>query len=648
MAHGGHEHHIQMFKTRFWINLVLTIPVLLLSDFIQKLTLGQVLHIPFAPWIQGAIGVFMYTYGGFPFTKGALDELKSLRPGMMTLISLAITVAFVYSVVSLFIPNVTPFFWELATLLDVMLLGHWIEMRSVSSASSALEELAKLLPDEAHKLDGDDVKSVSVNDLKKGDTVLVKPGESIPADGKIVKGESEVNESLVSGESKPVAKGKGDEVVGGSINGNSSIHVKITGAGEESFLNSVIELVEKAQESKSDRQLFADKAAAFIFYLALGISIAAFVFWASFTGLETGLSRAVGVLVIACPHALGLAIPLAASIATSRMASEGVIIRNREAFEAASELKAVIFDKTGTLTTGELSVDDTYFPEDEDENLRIAASAEKGSEHGYAAAILSHTKEKGVSPLDPDSFEAVSGKGVKASVDGKEVLIGKMDFAAENAGEEFLSHSEEWGNAGKTVIALNVDGSVKGLFAVGDTIREDSYDAVSSLKNMGIKVILLSGDSEDVSRDVSDELGIDEYFAEVLPDEKEDKVKRVMEEEGTTAMVGDGINDAPSLATADIGIAIGAGTDVAVESSDIVLSENNPSKMGRIIDFSGNTGSKMVQNLWWAAGYNVVAMPLAAGLAKPLGIVITPAFGAAVMSLSTVIVALNAQLLRKA
>ncbi len=647
MKGHDHSHHIKMFRDRFWISLILTIPILLLSEFIQGI-FGFSLTSPFQTEIVIVLSAIIYFYGGWPFLKGTKDELEEKQPGMMTLIGMAISVAFFYSIATIFFIPGKVFFWELATLIVVMLFGHWMEMKSVMGASRALEELVKIIPSTAHKIIKDDeTEEIPVSELKKDDIVLVKPGEKIPSDGFVIEGESYVDESLVTGESKPVHKIKNSEVIGGSINQDGSLKVRIEKIGEETYISQVIDMVKSAQESKSKTQDLANRAAALLFYVALISGVITYLTWFLLGRPDFALEKTIGVLVIACPHALGLAIPLVVSLSTSITAKNGILIRNRTSFENARNVNAIIFDKTGTLTKGEFDVTDIVEIKKKKNLLGITASVENNSEHIIAKAIVNHAKKEKVKIPKSSKFKSIPGKGVYATVNKKKVHVGgpnllkELDIDFEN---EKINKLEK---EGKTVVFTIIDKEVIGAFALSDTIRDESYQAINDLKKLGIKVYMLTGDSEDVAESVSNELGIDDYFAEVLPHEKANKVKELQKEGYRVAMVGDGVNDAPALATADVGIAIGAGTDVAIESADIILVKNNPSDVSKAMSLSKKTYSKMVQNLWWAGGYNIIAIPLAAGVLYSYGINMTPAFGALLMSISTVVVAINAQTLRK-
>ena len=643
-----HAHMIQDFRKRFWISLAGTIPVLALSPMIQSF-LGFSLAFPGDRYILFAISAFIYFFGGWPFLKGLVKEFKKKQPGMMTLIALAITVAFGYSTVVILGLKGKVFFWELVTLIDVMLLGHWVEMRSVMGASRALEELAKLLPSQAHLVHDDGSTSdVALDELNKEDKVLVKPGEKIPVDGKIVKGESEVDESMVTGESRPVAKSEGQEVIGGSVNGNGSLTVEVSKTGEDSYLSQVVDLVKKAGQSKSKAQAFADKAAFWLTVVAVTVGAVTLVSWL-FYGKEFvfALERMVTVMVITCPHALGLAIPLVIAVITSISAKNGLLIKNRTAFETAFKLDTMVFDKTGTLTKGEFGVSEVVSLGDwsEDEVLKMAASIEKESEHSIAKAIVKKAGEEEIQLEEVKNFEAIPGKGAKAQVNGKEILAGNESLLKELEGvpEKTKDAIEKISSKGMTTVVVIAGGKVIGVIGLSDIVRDESRSAIRDLKDMGFTIAMITGDNEATAKSVAEDLGIDEYFAEVLPEEKSEKIKQLQEKGKKVAMVGDGVNDAPALAQADLGIAIGAGTDVAAETADVILVESDPQDAADIVFLSRLTRKKMKQNLAWATGYNVIAIPLAAGILYNQGIVLAPAVGALVMSLSTVIVAINAR-----
>jgi Cu2+-exporting ATPase len=643
-----------MFRRRFWGSLVLSIPVIFFSEFVQDVFGYAAPTFPGSAWITPALSVIIFAYGGLPFLSMARTELANREPGMMMLISLAISVAFVYSIGSLFLPGTTPFFWELVTLIDIMLLGHWMEMRSVRQASGALDELAKLMPDIAERVTDDgDVEEVPVSELSEGDVVLVRPGASVPADGEVVEGDSSVDESMITGESRPVEKEPSVEVVAGTVNGDGSLRVRVTKTGEETALAGIMRLVEEAQRSKSRTQLLADRAAGWLFYIALVVAAITAVAWVVATGFEIAvLERVVTVLVIACPHALGLAVPLVVAINTSTAAQNGMLIRDRIAMEEARNLDTVMFDKTGTLTKGEQGVVgvETAMGWDEERALSVAAGVEGDSEHMIARAIRNAAEERDVERVRVSDFENLRGLGVQASVDGETVhlggpnLIEKLDIERP---DHVVSFADEAGANAQTVIYLiHGETEVVGAFALADVIREESYQTIGALHGMGIEVAMLTGDSEEVARAVAEELGIDQYFAEVLPEEKDETVSELQSQGKLVAMVGDGVNDAPALTRADVGIAIGSGTDVAIESGDIILVENNPLEVARLIRLSKASYRKMQENLVWATGYNVIALPLAAGILAPIGILLSPAIGAMFMSASTIIVAINARRLR--
>lgn len=649
-GHSHREHHKMMvkdFKFRFWWVLALTIPILALSPMIQEF-LGVDWRFAGDSWILAALSTVVFFFGGWPFLTGLIDELKEKQPGMMTLIGLAITVAYVYSTAVVFGFDGHLLYWELSTLVGIMLLGHWVEMRSVLSASAALEELAELLPGEAHRVkENGSTEDVPLEEIQKGDKVLIKPGEKIPADGTVIKGESSVNEAMLTGESKPVNKSKDDEVIGGSVNGKGSLTIEIKKTGDESFLSQVVNLVRQAQESKSKTQDLANQAAFWLTIIAISAGALTFAGWALFTGQDISfiMNRTVTVMVITCPHALGLAIPLVVSVSTSLAATNGFLIRNRAAFEQARNLQAVIFDKTGTLTEGTFSVTDVLNFNNEfsdGEILTYAASLETNSEHPIAKGIL----EKAEKTLDVDEFNSITGKGIEGVVDGKNVKVVSPGYIREQKIDYPTDEVEEISSQGKTVVFVLIDGELSGAIALGDKIRESSRNAIKTLHEMGLECVMLTGDNQQTADYVAKELNIDQVFAEVLPDEKADKVKQVQQQGKLVAMTGDGVNDAPALAQADVGIAIGAGSDVAVETGDIVLVKNNPEDVVNLIKLSGATYSKMIQNLAWATGYNVITIPLAAGVLYSWGVILSPAVGAVLMSLSTVIVAVNARFLK--
>ena len=654
--HSGHSrsehegHTIEGFKKRFWISIIITIPILILSPMIQHfIGLKEALRFNGDIYALFVLSSFVFFYGGYPFLKGLIDELKNKQPGMMTLIALAISVAYFYSSATVLGVKGEDFFWELATLIDIMLLGHWIEMKSVMGASKALEELAKLMPDEAHKINDDgNVVEVKVSELNHKNKLLIKPGEKIPADGKIYEGKTSINEAMITGESKPVSKGEGDDVIGGSINGEGSIKIEVEKIGDETFLSQIVKLVKEAQESKSKTQNLANRAAFWLTIIAITAGTLTMFVWLMFTGqnFNFALARTVTVMVIACPHALGLAVPLVVAVSTALSAKNGLLIRNRNAFEQARNIQAIIFDKTGTLTKGEFGVTETISfnnEYDEKEILKYAASLESESEHPIAQGIVKSSNDK----YELKDFNSIPGKGAEGKVNGKDVKVVSPGYLEENKIEiEQKEKIEQLSRQGKTVVFLLVDNKLTGAIALADIIREESKEAIKQLKEVGIKPMMLTGDNKQVAKWVADELGLDEYFAEVLPDKKAEKIKEVQSRGLTVAMTGDGVNDAPALAQADIGIAIGAGTDVAVESADIILVKNNPKDVISLIKFSRATYKKMIQNLIWATGYNVIAIPLAAGVLYSEGIILSPALGAVLMSLSTIIVAINAKLLK--
>ncbi|MCA9919940.1 MAG: heavy metal translocating P-type ATPase [Anaerolineales bacterium] len=654
-GHTDHTGHEVMFRNRFWVCLALSLPVLAYSPTVQDWLGFTAPQFTGSQWIVPLFAVIIFVYGGIPFLKMARDELDARQPGMMMLISLAISVAFVYSMATLIWNLGESFFWELATLIDVMLLGHWLEMRSVRQASGALDALAQLMPDEAERItENGDTETVKVSELRAGDKVLVRPGATIPADGAVVDGRSETNESMVTGESKPVQKETGSEVIGGTVNaGNGSLRVEITAVGDETTLSGIMRLVEEAQGSKSRTQLLADRAAAWLFYIALGAAGVTAVAWIIAVGFDVEvIKRVVGVLVIACPHALGLAVPLVVALSTSIAASNGILVRDRIALETAQHLDTVIFDKTGTLTKGEQGVAAiaTVQNVDENEALALAAAIEGDSEHVIARAIRDKAEAADVSRPQISEFEIRKGRGVHASYDGQMVYVGSPQLLEDlslSLPDELATFTQESGEKGQTVVYLVEGEAVTAAFALADTIREESQQAVQRLHEMGLEVAMLTGDSQAVAQAVGGELGIDRIFAEVLPEDKDAKVAELQKQGKKVAMVGDGVNDAPALTRADVGIAIGGGTDVAVESAGIILVQSDPLAVVRMIQLSKANQRKMVQNIWWAAGYNIVAIPLAAGVLAPWNILLPPAIGALIMSLSTVIVALNAQTLRR-
>ena len=661
--HGGHEHssHDQheghspeMFREKFWLSFLLTIPVVFWSDHIQQLLGYSAPTFPGSEWIPPVLGTMIFFYGGLVFIRGAWHELKARLPGMMTLIALAIAVAFLFSwVVQLGIIDASALWWELATLVTIMLLGHWIEMRSIDQAQGALQELAKLLPDTATRISNGEEEKVSVDELRDGDLILVRPGENIPVDGVVKKGSSDINEAMITGESRPLKKGEGDEVIAGTINGEGSLRVEVTGTGENTKLSGIMRLVSDAQKSKSRAQNLADRAAMLLTGAAIAAGVLTLVVW-QFLGapIDFSIIRTVTVLVIACPHALGLAVPLVVAISTTLGAQGGLLVRDRRGLEEARNMNVVIFDKTGTLTLGEHRVVEMTVADgiEEDEVLRIAAAVESESEHPIAQGILKTAEERDLDIPSSKEFRAITGKGVTAEVNGKKYQVGGPALLEEESAKvpsELRDAAEKAAGQGQAAIYLLQDGKALAVFAVADAIREESHEAVRALHERGIEVAMLTGDAQAVADAVAKELEIDTVFAEVLPDDKASKVKEMQGQGKRVAMVGDGVNDAPALATADIGIAIGAGTDVAVEAGHIVLVRSDPRDIPRIVTLSRSTYRKMLQNLWWAAGYNIIAIPLAAGVLAAWGILLTPALGAVLMSASTVIVAINAQFLKR-
>ena len=650
--HGHHdhtEHHKHMvkdFKKRFFVSIIITIPILVLSPLIQQ-SLNYTLTFYGDKYLMFVLSSFVFAYGGWPFLKGLYDELKGKQPGMMTLIALAIFVAYVYSAAVVFGLKGKYFFWELATLIDIMLLGHWIEMKSVLGAGRALEKLAHLLPDTAHLIKRDIIKDVKISELEKENIILIKTGEKIPADAVIIEGESHVDESMLTGESKPIKKVKGDKIIGGSVNADSPIKAKVVRTGKDSYLNKVVNLVKQAQSAKSKTQRLADRAAMWLTIIAITVGTITLIFWLFETEeIAFAIERMATVMIITCPHALGLAIPLVGAVSTSLSAKNGLLIRNRTAFENARNITTLVFDKTGTLTEGKFGVSSvkTFDSEyDKKAIIKIAASLEINSEHSIAKGILVKLKELGDIPLKSENFEVMKGEGVKGKVESKEVQLVSKSYLDKNnlkVPEEFLK------KVSGTLVFVLIDGKLKGLIELSDKIREDSYTAIKTLKKEGIRCMMLTGDNKDVAKDVAEKLELDGFYAEVLPHEKQEKIKELQNKGEVVAMTGDGINDAPALAQADIGIAIGSGTDVAAETADIILVNSNPKDVLSLVLFGKATYRKMVQNLLWATGYNAVAIPLAAGVLYNAGIIISPAVGAILMSMSTVIVAINASLLR--
>jgi Cu2+-exporting ATPase len=642
-----------MFKRPFWISLILTIPVLMYTELIQQLLGYTAPQFPGAQYLPFVLGSIIYFYGGWVFLTGAVDELAGRQPGMMTLVALAITVAYLYSVAVTFgLVAGMRFYWELATLVTIMLLGHWMEMRAVNSAQSALNELAKLLPDQAERISDGGTETVPVSALREGDLVLVRPGASVPADGAVEEGESQLDESMITGESRPVQKRPGAEVIAGTVNGSGSLRVRITKLGEQTALAGIMRLVAQAQTSRSRAQTLADRAAAWLVYIAIATALVTLVAWVVLRGFDSyTLERVVTVLVVACPHALGLAIPLVLAISTTLSARNGILVSDRLALEEARNVTTVVFDKTGTLTKGEQGlVGVATNGLDEAQALALAAAVEGDSEHMIARALRNAAQKRHADVPAARDFQALPGRGVQAMVAGRALQVGgpRLLEREEVQLPDLLAHqTRQWGERGQTVVYLVEDGAAKAAFALADVIRPESRGAVAGLREQGVKAAMLTGDSEDVARWVASELGIDTFFAQVLPEHKADKIKELQRQGEKVAMVGDGVNDAPALAQADVGIAIGAGTDVARASAGIVLVRDDPRDIGRIIALSKASYRKMIQNLWWAVGYNAIALPLAAGVLAGIGFVLPAWVGALLMSLSTIIVAINAQTLRR-
>lgn len=647
--HAGHS--AAMFRDKFWLSLVLTLPVVFWSGHIQELLGYSAPTFSGSTWIPPILGSVIFLYGGLVFLKSAWGELKDRQPGMMTLISLAITVAFGFSVAVELGFEASALWWELATLVTIMLLGHWIEMRSISNARGALEELAKLLPDKATRISDGEPEEVSVNELAPGDLVLVRPGGRVPVDGVIREGTSSLNESMITGESEPVSRTEGEDVIAGTINGEGALRVEVSQTGEDTKLSGIMRLVSEAQASKSRSQLLADRAAQMLAGVAITAAVVTLVAWQLVGApIDFSIVRVVTVLVVACPHALGLAVPLVVAISTTKGAQAGLLVRDRRGLEEARNLDTVVFDKTGTLTLGEFRVVDIHTAEgtSEEDALRTAAAVESESEHPIALGIAKTAQERDLDSPVASEFQNITGKGVVATVDGEEYRMGGPAMVEDvDVPDALREAAQEAGERAQTAIYLIRGGAAIAMFAVADAIRDESFEAVRALHDRGIEVAMLTGDSHAVAASVAEKLGIDTVFAEVLPEDKAQKVRELQEQGKVVAMVGDGVNDAPALATADVGIAIGAGTDVAVEAGHIVLVRSDPRDIPRIVSLSKLTRRKMLQNLWWAAGYNIVALPLAAGVGDAWGILLSPAMGAVLMSASTVIVAANAQLLKR-
>jgi Cu2+-exporting ATPase len=653
-GHTDHSGHERMFQTRFWVSLALSIPVIVFSPMIQHWLNFSLPAFPGAEWISFLFALVIFGYGGVPFIKMAVPEIRMRIPGMMTLISLAISVSLIYSVLAQLLGLGEGFFWELVTLIDIMLLGHWLEMRSVRQASGALNELAKLMPDTAELVQADgSTEIVAVHTLKNGDLLLVRPGAGIPADGEIVEGRSSINEAMITGESRPVKKDSGSKVIAGTINGDGSLRVRVTATGDQTAIAGIMRLVEQAQQSKSNTQVLADRAAGWLFYIALAVAALTAIGWGIAIGFNVEvLKLVVTVLVIACPHALGLAVPLVVAITTTMGAQNGILVRDRLALEAARNIDVVVFDKTGTLTKGEFGVAGIGTVEGWDDNraLGLAAALEGDSEHPIAQAIRKEATRLGLELPQVSDFSALKGRGVTAALDGSPVFLGgprlleKLDLELPPALADFEKVA---GDKAQSVVFLVKEKQIIAAFAVADIVRRESKQAVQLLHDMGIQVAMLTGDSQAVAKAVAAEIGIDQVFAEVLPEHKDQKVAELQAQGKRVAMIGDGVNDAPALTRADVGIAIGGGTDVAIESAGLILVQSNPLDVVKIIALSRASYRKMIQNLWWAAGYNIIALPLAAGVLAPWGILLSPAVGAGLMSLSTIVVAINAQFLRR-
>ena len=656
-AHAAHDKHaghsVEMFRDKFWWSLALTIPSVIWSPMVQQWLGYRAPTFAASDYIPALFGTILFFYGGVVFLRGAVRELKDRLPGMMTLISLAIVVAFVFSIaVTLGVPGMD-LWWELSTLITIMILGHWIEMRSIMQAQGALNELAKLVPDMATRIVGDTTEEVPVSQLRNGDVVLIRPGASIPADGIVREGTSAVNEAMITGESRPVEKKQGDKVIAGTVNAAGSLRVEVTGTGEQTALAGIMRLVSQAQGSRSRAQALADRAAFILTIVAIVAAVITFAGWLlAGAPMVFAIERVVTVLVIACPHALGLAIPLVIAISTTLGAKSGLLVRDRRGLEEARNLNAVVFDKTGTLTRGEFRVVDitSSLGHSADDALRLAASLERDSEHTIAQGVVKSAEERRIALTAVKDFRAIPGQGVRGTVDGRQLMLGGpalLRAGRVSPGPDFQKAIERAADNAQTAITLIEGDSVIAVLAVADMIREESRDAVQKLHEQTIEVIMMTGDSRPVAEAVARQIGVDTVIAEVSPEQKSSKVKELRSAGKRVAMVGDGVNDAPALLTADVGIAIGAGTDVAVEAGDVVLIRNDPRDVPRIIALSKASYRKMIQNLWWAAGYNIVALPLAAGVLAPRGILLNPAVGAILMSLSTIVVALNAQLLRR-
>ena len=642
--HAGH--HTGDFLKRFWISLVITVPILLLSQMIQQ-WLGFSISFPGDKYVLLTLGTVIYIYGGLPFLKGMVGEIQAKAIGMMTLVAIAISVAYIYSVAVVFGLQGMDFFWELATLIDIMLLGHWLEMRSQMAASKALQSLVALLPNEVSVERNGEVIKIKLEDLQSDETVIIKPGEKIPADGLVSEGLSYINESMLTGESVPVKKEKDSKVIAGSINGDGALKVKVTAIGKDSYLNRVINLVQEAQATKSNTQNLADKVAKWLTFIAIAVGLGTFIYWYVSSGeIAFALERMVTVMVTACPHALGVAIPLVVAISTTLSATNGLLIRNRGAFETTRNISTVIFDKTGTLTKGSHSVERVIPLSDfnADELIQYTAAVQQNSEHHIAKGIMTTLKEKNLALWKSENFNYMPGIGVKGVVNGKHIIAAGKNYFTEN-NFSLPDIPKEINQEAETVNFVLIENKVVGIITLADSIREGSGEAVEELKKMDIKSFLLTGDNEKIAATVAEKLGMNGFLANVLPHNKQEKVKELQAKGETVAMTGDGVNDAPALAQADVGIAVGSGTDVAAETANIILVDSDPRDVVKLIGFSKRTYNKMVQNLIWAVGYNVVAIPLAAGILYPK-FVLSPAMGAVLMSVSTIVVAINASFLK--
>ena len=657
LEHGGHAghgkhagHSPEIFKRRFFICLVLTLPILYFSTQLQTWLNYQAITFPGSEWINPILGIIIYFYGGWVFLKGAWNELHS-KIGMMTLIALAITVAFVYSLAVSFGLQGKPFYWELATLVDIMLLGHWVEMASVQGASRALENLVELVPSQAHRLNNGRVEDVSVSEIQTEDVILIRPGEQVPNDGIVIEGNTNINESFLTGESRPVSKHQGDEVVAGSVNGEGSVKVEVSRIGGDTTISQIMRLVEEAQGSRSRYQVLADKTAYWLTIVAITAGSITFFVWLALSDLLFAVNRTVTVLVITCPHALGLAIPLVIANSTALAAKNGILVRNRDSLERAKDIKNMAFDKTGTLTEGKFGVQRMYSEGlDDNEALAIAAALETSSEHPLAKAVVEAAERRELNLPQMTNFKTVTGRGVEGKINGKKYRIGRPEWVEED-NLTFPSSLHQGlqtvNERGESPVVLMTDESAVAVISMADQVRERARETVNQLQAKGIQVVMITGDAEAVARTVAEDLGIERYYARVLPEDKVSIIKQ-LKQEGPTAFVGDGINDAAALLEANIGIAIGAGTNVAIESADLVLIEDDPLDAVKALNLAQKTYSKMIQNLFWATGYNVIAIPLAAGVLYAWGFLLSPAIGALLMSLSTVIVAINAVMLRRA